>query len=67
MQEWDAILCEPAFSRVDRSLIIQVAAVRSTEWQSRDQTLVVFRDMEQSLPIGRVATIRLKQILSAGG
>lgn len=67
MKEWETVLEEPVFGRIDRSLIIQVAAVQATRWQSRNQTLVVFRDLEQPLPIGRAATVRLKQILAAGG
>jgi len=67
MKEWETVLEEPVFGRIDRSLIIQVAAVQATRWQSRDQTLIVFRDLEQPLPIGRAATVRLKQILAAGG
>jgi len=63
MAEWEAILPAAMFGRIGRSLIVQLPAIRSTQWQSRDQTLVFFRDVEEPLPIGRSATSRLKDLL----
>ena len=64
MAEWEAILPAAAFGRVSRSLIMQLAAIRSMQWQSRDQTLVFFVGATESLPIGRAATSRLKELLA---
>jgi len=63
MAEWEAILPAGAFGRITRSLIVQLHAIRALQWQSRDQTLVVFHDVAAPLPIGRAATNRLKELL----
>lgn len=63
MAEWESILPAGAFGRISRSLIVQLVSIRSTQWQSRDQTLVFFRDVAAALPIGRAATNRLKELL----
>lgn len=63
MSEWEASLEGAAFGRISRSLFVQLAAVRSTQWQSRDQTLVFFRGVAAPLPIGRIAVARLKELL----
>lgn len=65
MAEWESILPPRAFGRISRSLIVQFAAIRSTQWQSRDQTLVFFKGHSSPLPIGRAATTRLKELLPA--
>jgi two-component system LytT family response regulator len=64
MQEWDDLL-RPAgeFHRLSRSLIIRLPALRSTQWQSRNQTLLVFAGVAEPLPIGRAAIGRLKELL----
>ena len=63
MAEWEEILPAGSCGRISRSLIVQLAAIRSTQWQSRDQTLVFFRGVIEPLPIGRAATTRLKELL----
>lgn len=63
MAEWEALLPPAAFGRISRSLIVQLSAIRSLQWQSRDQTLVFFAGVESPLPIGRAATARLKELL----
>jgi len=64
MAEWEAMMPAAAFGRVSRSLIVQLAAIRSMQWQSRDQTLVFFVGAVEPLPIGRAATSRLKDLLA---
>ena len=64
MSEWESILPAASFGRVSRSLIVQLPAVRSMQWQSRDQTLVFFFGAADPLPIGRAATSRLKDLLA---
>lgn len=63
MAEWESLLPAAEFGRISRSLIVQLPAIRSTQWQSRDQTLVIFSGFSEALPIGRAATARLKELL----
>jgi two-component system LytT family response regulator len=67
MQEWDELL-RPAgeFHRLGRSLIIRLPSLRSTQWKSRDQTLLFFTGVAEPLPIGRAAAGRLKELLDGG-
>jgi two-component system LytT family response regulator len=66
LQEWDDLLgAESGFHRLGRSLIIRLSALRSTQWQSRDQTLLFFERVTEPLPIGRAAATRLREILEA--
>lgn len=63
MAEWESMLPAATFGRISRSLIVQLSAIRSTQWQSRDQTLVFFKEVADPLPLGRSATSRLKDLL----
>lgn len=63
MAEWESILPEATFGRISRSLIVQLPSIRSTQWRSRDQTLIMFQGLSDPLPIGRAATQRLKELL----
>ena len=63
MTDWESILVPPAFGRLSRSLIVQVAVIQSLRWRSRDQTLVFFAGIDTPLPLGRAATARLKELL----
>lgn len=64
MQEWEEALAAVAgFHRLGRSLIVRLAAIRSTQWQSRDQTLLFFEGVPDPLPIGRTAASRLRDLL----
>mgnify|MGYP006280367829 CR=1 FL=1 len=64
MQEWEQLLgASGEFHRLGRSLIIRLAGLRSTQWQSRDQTLLFFAGVPEPLPIGRTAAARLRELL----
>ena len=63
MAEWEALL-PPTFARISRSLIVQFPKIRSTQWQSRDQMLVLVDGLEAPLPIGRTPMARLKELLN---
>jgi two-component system LytT family response regulator len=63
---WEDLLPAERFARVSRSLIVQLARLRSTQWQSRDQTLLFFEGLDRPLPVGRTAAARLKELLRAG-
>lgn len=62
LSEWESILPAGPFGRISRSLIVQLPAIRSLQWQSRDQTLVFFKHVDAPLPIGRAATARIKEL-----
>lgn len=65
LQEWDDLLgSDRGFHRLGRSLIIRLPALRSTQWQSRDQTLLFFAGVAEPLPIGRAAATRLRELLA---
>lgn len=66
MAEWEQQLPKKAFQRISRSLVVQLPAIKSTQWQSRDQTLLFFADVGDPLPIGRTAAARLKDIMRFG-
>ena len=64
MQGWEDVLGDSSgFHRLGRSLIVRLAALRSTQWQSRDQTLLFFDDVTAALPVGRAAAARLRELL----
>jgi two-component system LytT family response regulator len=64
MAEWEALLPPEQFPRISRSLFVQLAGIRSTQWQSRDQMLVFFSGLDAPLPIGRTPMARLKELLA---
>lgn len=64
MADWEAILPPGQFPRISRSLFVQLAKIRSTQWQSRDQMLVFFHGVDEPLPIGRTPMARLKNLLA---
>ncbi|NDC62481.1 MAG: DNA-binding response regulator [Planctomycetia bacterium] len=66
LADWQSLLPPEHFGRIGRSLIIQLARLRSTRWQSRDETLLVFEGTDATLPIGRSATARLKELFRGG-
>jgi len=61
--EWDAVLPAGIFGRIERSLIVNLSAIESTQWRSRSQTLLFFRGVAEPMPVGRAATLRLKSLL----
>jgi two-component system LytT family response regulator len=63
MGEWEARLPAKEFARISRSLIVQTAKIRATQWQSRDQMLVFFAGLAEPLPIGRTSMTRIKELL----
>lgn len=64
MQEWEELLGPGSgFHRLSRSLIVRLAALKATQWQSRDQTLLSFHGIESPLPVGRTAAMRLRELI----
>ena len=55
------------FARLGKSLIVQLAAIKETEWKSRDETLISFGPGLAPLTIGRPAALRLQDLLAGDG
>jgi two-component system, LytTR family, response regulator len=66
LTEWESLLPAEHFGRISRSVIIQLTRLRSSQWQSRDETLLAFDGIEEKLPIGRSAAARLKELFRGG-
>ena len=60
---WDKVLPTSAFARVGRSYLVQVAAIEQIEWSSRSETAVTFGEGVEPLVLGRLPTMRLREIL----
>jgi two-component system LytT family response regulator len=65
--EWEADLPAGLFTRLGKSLIVQLAAIQETEWKSRDETLISFGPGLAPLVIGRPAALRLQNLLAGEG
>lgn len=63
INEWIKLLDGKRFDQLGRSLIIQTEMVRSSEWNSRNCTLLTFEGCDEVLSIGRQASVRLKMLL----
>ncbi len=63
--EWERLLPEESFARVDRSLIVQVRLVRALEVISRDEAWVTLEGLSPRLSVGRAASLRLRRGLPA--
>lgn len=60
---WESILPRDHFKRLGRSFIVAIHHVRSTEWSSRDETLVHFQESDFILKIRRATATKLKNII----
>lgn len=63
LAEWEKILPEASFIRVDRSLIVRLGAIRQVKTATRDITEVTFLGVAAPLELGRTASIRLRKAL----
>ncbi len=61
--EWEAMLPAATLQRLDRSLIVNLQRLSTTQTRSREQTLLSFEGVDAPLPIGRTAAARLKEAL----
>jgi hypothetical protein len=52
------------FARLGKSLIVQLAAIKETQWKSRDETVVTFGIHLAPLTIGRSAALRLQNLIA---
>jgi two-component system LytT family response regulator len=67
LMEWEGLLKSNLFKKLDRSVIVQVSLISSTEWISRDETVVSFHNTKARLSIGRAASQKLKDIFQEFG
>ena len=65
MVEWHRLLPSPQFLRVTRSLIVQVAAVRELQTESRELAQVHLKGQPAPLTVARRASIRIRRALDA--
>jgi two-component system LytT family response regulator len=65
LADWQADLPETTFKRLSKSLLINMTHLAKSEWRSRDETLLSFAGRDDALTIGRLAAVRLREILSA--
>jgi len=65
ISEWERLLPEPDFARLDRSLIVQLPRVQAVESVSRDQTWITLTGLPNRLCVGRVASLRLRRLLAS--
>ena len=64
--EWEADLPTGLFERLGKSLVVQIALIQETEWKSRDETVLTFAADIEPLVIGRLAAMRLRDVLGEG-
>ena len=66
MAEWEQGLAGADFTRLGRSVIVNVGLIRTVSWVSRDETMVDFIHGGQALKLGRTSALRLKERLREG-
>ena len=65
--EWEVDLPAGLFARLGRSLLVRTDAIAETEWKSRNDKVLKFGDGIEPLVIGRLAAMRLRDILDGEG
>jgi len=63
LTEWAALLPPQEFVRIGRSVLIQLAKLRTITSPSRNEVLVYFRGVAEPLRVGRAAASKLKDTL----
>ncbi|MBX9750158.1 MAG: LytTR family DNA-binding domain-containing protein [Roseococcus sp.] len=64
LTQFEANLPNPPFARIGRSMILNLERVRHVTSRGRDQNQVVLEGLEAPLPLGRIATLRLRAALA---
>ena len=65
--EWEGDLPAGLFARLGRSLLVRTDAIAETEWKSRNDKVLKFGAGIEPLVIGRLAAMRLRDILDGEG
>jgi two-component system LytT family response regulator len=64
LKDWSELLPAEPFSRLSRSLIVNLDAVEATEWRSRHEVIVRLEGCDEPLVVGRVVAERLRSLLA---
>lgn len=64
LQAWEALLPQQEFTRIHRSLLVNLAAITSISLESRDNGLLLLNGHRQPLRLARRALQRLRQLLT---
>ena len=65
--EWEAELPAGLFARLGRSILVRTERIEETEWTSRNEKVLKFGAGIEPLVIGRLAALRLRDILDGEG
>ena len=65
--EWEGDLPAGVFARLGRSLLVRTDAIEEIEWKSRNDKVLKFGAGIEPLVIGRLAAMRLRDILDGEG
>lgn len=65
LAQWEKDLPEKDFARLGRSQLIRPERLALVTWQSRSETVLTFTGSSETLPIGRAAAARLREITDA--
>lgn len=65
ISEWERLLPETHFAKLDRSLIVQLPLVRAIEAVSRNEAWVTIDGLSARLGVGRSASLRLRRCVPA--
>ena len=65
--EWEAELPAGLFARLGRSILVRTERIEETEWTSRNEKVLKFGPGIEPLVIGRLAALRLRDILDGEG
>ena len=65
--EWEVDLPAGVFARLGRSLLVRTDAIAENEWKSRNDKVLKFGAGIEPLVIGRLAAMRLRDILDGEG
>lgn len=63
LSEWDALLPEETFARIDRSLLIRIEAVYELRSEKRDLSLLFLSGRQEPLELGRSASVRIRKVI----
>ena len=65
--EWEVDLPAGVFTRLGRSILVRTESIEETEWTSRNEKVLKFGAGIEPLVIGRLAAMRLRDILDGEG
>ncbi|MEI8368588.1 MAG: response regulator [Planctomycetia bacterium] len=65
--EWEVDLPAGVLTRLGRSILVRTESIEETEWKSRNEKVLKFGAGIEPLVIGRLAALRLRDILDGEG